>query len=236
MRLREAGPTSGPDVVIVLGWGNRLHHENVQWLSDQLTEAGYRTHTFQIPDVIDDFEREYLAPVREYVAELGAVRLVGHSTGGLITAFLDWAKTNTYLSPWWGIPSGPAGLDVAVLSALSRIPTRRPLVPVGQSDRQSIGDRATEKQLREGPTRAAPSFLREIRRAHSERPPVSSDAVVFCSPRDTVVSVRAIAEAASFDQLVFYDGGHELFSSKKRDTYRETLLDAVANGRDALDA
>lgn len=60
MRVSKAAPTwcwcSG---------GNRLHHQNVRWLSEQLTTAGYRTHTVQIPDIIGDFEREYLAPVRE---------------------------------------------------------------------------------------------------------------------------------------------------------------------------
>jgi hypothetical protein len=236
MRVRRDGPASGPDVVLVLGWGNKLHHENVAWLYEQLAEAGYRTHTFQIPEVIGDFEREYLDPIREYVDDLDGFRLVGHSTGGLITAFLDGGITRTYLSPWWGNPAGPVGLDGAVLSVLSRIPTRRPLIPTGGSERQELGDQATRTQLREGPAWLAPSFLREIQRAHERRPSIDRDAVVFCSPRDAIVSVRAIVEAVSFDQLVFYDGGHELFSSSARESYRGTLLATVEDGIDALDS
>ena len=60
------------------------------------------------------------------------------------------------------------------------------------------------------------------------------DAVVFCSLRDEVVSVRAIGEAADADQVRVYEGGHELFSSRRRDEYVEDVLAAVDGGLDAV--
>lgn len=234
MQLTRDGPVDGPNVVLILGWGNKHDHENVTWLRERLADDGYRVHAFQIPEVIGDFETEYLGPVEDLVADLESFRLVTHSTGGLIGAFVDGGITRTHLSPWWGFPRGPAGLDDSLLSLLARIPTRRPLVPSGQSSREDLGALATDRQLSEGPTRAAPSFLREVRRAQDTRPDIDEDTVVFCSPRDGVVSVRAIVEAVSFDQLVFYDGGHEWFSSPSRDELLDTFLAAVDGGLDAV--
>jgi hypothetical protein len=230
MEITQNGPEDGPPVVLVMGWGNKLHHENVTWLSALFAEAGYRVHTFQIPVTISDFEAEYLEPVEEYVEEFEQFRLVGHSTGGLIAPFLDGGITRTYLSPWWGFPQGPVGADDTLLGLFSKLPTSREIIPSGESSAEDIGELATEQQLAEGPTKVAPTFLREIRRAHRERPPIDDDAVVFCTPADSIVSVRAIADAVSFDQLVFYEGEHELFSSRNREAYRETLLEAVEDG------
>lgn len=235
MQTASAGPEDGPDVVVVMGWGNKLHHENVQWLRDLLTDAGYRAHMFQIPEVISDFETEYLAPVQTYTAALDEFRLVSHSTGGLITAYLDGGFTRTYLSPWWGFPSGPVGLDSAVLSLFTSIPISRPIIPTGEASREDLGELATETQLSEGPSRAAPTFLREARRAQAARPAIDDDAVVFCSPRDSVVGIRPVVRAVDFDQLVFYDGGHEWFSSTEREAHVDTFLDAVEDGLDGLD-
>jgi hypothetical protein len=49
-----------------------------------------------------------------------------------------------------------------------------------------------------------------------------------------VVSTRAVGRAISASQLVVYDGGHELFSSRRREAYVEDVLAAVEGGASAL--
>ena len=116
------------DLVFVLGWTNKPEYTNIRWLIDHLTDAGYRVHAVEIPRVVSDFDAEYLDPVAAYVADLGEYRFLGHSTGGLIGAFLDEPAptTRVYLSPWWGFNEGLTG---PLLSLLMRIPTRRTIVP-----------------------------------------------------------------------------------------------------------
>lgn len=234
MQISTAGPEDGTNLILVLGWGNRTHHENVQWLVEVFTDEGYRVHTFQIPDVITDFDDEYLAPVQEYAADLDSYHLLTHSTGGLIGAYLDGAETETYLSPWWGMALPPVGVDGLLLDLFKRLPTARPILPSGESSRSDLGELATDEQLSDGPTNAAPTFLKEVSLAHENRPPIDDDAVVFCTLRDPVVGVRAIGDAVPASQIVLYDGGHELFSSESRDSHRQTLLDAVEHGVEAL--
>jgi hypothetical protein len=233
MNCKQYGPEGGPDLVCILGWGNRLHHENVQWLLDQFTDEGYRVHAFEIPVVVTDFEREYVAPVDRYVDDLGEYRLVGHSAGGLVAAYLDGAQT-TFLSPFWGFPEGQVGIDDALLDLVSRVPVAKPMLPTGTASRSAIGELATERELRESPSRAAPTFIREARQAHRDLPPIDDDAVVFCSLADPVVSTRAIGRAVPAERTVVYDGGHELFASRSRDDHLDTLLAVVDEGADAL--
>jgi pimeloyl-ACP methyl ester carboxylesterase len=235
MNVEQYGPEDAPDLVCILGWGNQLHHENARWLIDQFVEAGYRVHAFEIPVVITDFEREYVAPVDEYVADLDSFRLVGHSAGGLTAAYLDGARTSTFLSPFWGFPRGQVGIDDALLALAALVPLDRPVLPSGTSTRDAIGELATERELREGPSRAAPTFIREARRAHRDLPPIDEDAVVFCTLADPVVSTRAIGEAVPAGRTVVYDGGHELFASRSREEHLETLLGVVDEGASALD-
>lgn len=227
MRVTTDGPEDGAALVWILGWGNRFSHGNVEWLRGQFADAGYHVHTFQIPDVISDFRGEYVEPIQKYLADIESFRLVGHSTGGLIAPYLDGATTTTYLSPWWGFPEGSLGLDRAVLSLLAKIPTRRKILFSGRSERAAIGELATDAQMADGDPWAAPTFFREALWAHEHRPAIDPEATVFCTPRDPVVSVRAIAEAVSLDQIVFYEGGHEWFSSPCRETQLDTLLSAV---------
>ncbi len=233
MNCKQYGPEGGPDLVCILGWGNRLHHENVQWLLDQFTDEGYRVHAFEIPVVVTDFEREYVAPVDRYVDDLGEYRLVGHSAGGLVAAYLDGAQT-TFLSPFWRFPEGQVGIDDALLDLVSRVPVAKPMLPTGTASRSAIGELATERELRESPSRAAPTFIREARQAHRDLPPIDDDAVVFCSLADPVVSTRAIGRAVPAERTVVYDGGHELFASRSRDEHLDTLLAVVDEGADAL--
>jgi len=226
----------GDDLVVVLGWGNRLDHENVRWLLDELAES-YRVHAFRIPDAITDFEREYVRPIERYVADLDEWRLLGHSTGGLIGPYVATAAsttaptTRTYLSPWWG---EPPGRDGPLLDVLAKLPISRPILPGSIDDRELLGDLTTDRQLDEGPD-AAPTFLRETRRAHRELPPIDDDAVVFCSLRDRVVSTRAIGDRMPADRVRLYDGGHELFSSSSRAERIDDVLAAVREGASGLD-
>jgi hypothetical protein len=232
MNRETFGPADGDALLVVLGWGNRLRHENVQWLVDALADEGYRVHCFELPVVITDFDREYLAPVRTVAEDLDSFRLLGHSTGGLIGAYVDGATTKTYLSPWWGFPRDTEG---PLLSLVTKLPTARQLVPSGTASRDELGQLATDEQLADGPTRAAPTFLREARRAQRERPPIDDEAVVFCTLRDQIVSVRAIGRSVAAERIRLYDGGHELFSSESRDRHRDTLRAVVADGPAGLD-
>ncbi len=231
MKRTTTGPADGPDLLLVLGWGNRLAHDNVNWLRTQFVDEGYRVHTFEIPTTITDFEREYVRPLARYAADLGSFRLVCHSTGGLIGPFVDGATTRTYLSPWWGIHAGQGGIAFDVIR---RLPISRPVVPTGTVTREMIGALATEQQLRAVPKRTSPAFLREIVAAQNRRPVIEESAVVFCSLRDEIVSVRAIGEAMPAARTVLYDGGHELFSAQCRDDVLPELLAAVDGGAAVL--
>jgi hypothetical protein len=219
----------GDDLVVVLGWGNRLDHENVRWLIDRLADE-YRVHAFQIPDAISEFEREYVRPIERYVDDLGEWRIHGHSTGGLIGPVVAAATTppttRTYLSPWWGNPPERQGL---LFDLLERLPVSRSILPGGVDDRRLIGDLTTDDQLAKAPN-AAPTFLRETHQAHERLPPIHDDAVVFCTLRDQIVSTRAIGERVPADRTYLYDGGHELFSSSSRDDRIEDVLAAVRDG------
>lgn len=236
MRTETRGDPADPDLVCVLGWGNRLDHENVGWLLDALAADSF-VHAIEIPTVISSFETEYLEPVRERVADVGEYRFVGHSTGGLIGAFLrgpDHAPTTrTYLSPWWGMAPETTG---PLLDAVCRLPTRRSVVPTGTADRDALGDLATDRQLRESPSRAAPTFLREARRAQRGLRDLDPDptAVAFCALTDSVVDPRRVGDRVSAGRTVLYNGGHELFSSASRTDHAETLRRVVREGPDGL--
>ncbi|OYR54083.1 alpha/beta hydrolase [Halorubrum halodurans] len=231
MRTETVGDPEDPDLVCLLGWGNRPDHENVRWLLETLAADSY-VHAIEIPTVVSSFEREYLAPVREHVADLDEYRLVGHSTGGLIGAYLRGSHapaTRTYLSPWWGMSPESTG---PLLDAICRVPTRRSVVPAGTADRDALGELATDRQLREGPDRAAPTFLREARRAQAglARIDPDPDAVAVCTLTDPIVDPRRVGDRIPADRTVLYDGGHELFSSRSREAHAPTLRAVVREG------
>ncbi|WP_257299586.1 alpha/beta hydrolase [Haloarchaeobius sp. FL176] len=231
MQSQVTNEDGASDLVFVLGWGNRHEHENVDWMVRQFADAGYRVHTLQIPVFPDDFGADYLGPVRSYCADLDEFRLAGHSTGGLIAAYLDGAETTTYLSPWWDFPPESKG---ALFSLVGKLGLDAKFIPSGVGDRRAIGELTTDRQLADIPEKVSPRFVREASRGHRNRPEIDDDAVVFCSLRDQVVSVRAIGEAVDADQVRVYEGGHELFSSRRRDEYVEQLLAAVDGGLDAV--
>jgi len=222
---------AGEDLVFVLGWGNKLFHENVRWLVDELVDAGYLVHAFRIPTTITDFRSEYVEPVAEFVRDLDGYRLLTHSTGGLIGAYLDGATRRVYLSPFWGFPAGP---EEPLYDLLAKLPVSAELLPAGTADREALGDLATDRQLETGADAAAPTWIRECLDAQANLPPIDDDAVVFCSLRDSVVSTRAIGERVPAERVVLYDGGHELFSSSSRDRRLPTLLAALEDGAAAV--
>lgn len=220
-------------LVFVLGFGNRPEHDGVQWLLDRLTDAGYRVTAFEIPRTVTDFESEYLAPVADYVADLDSYRLLSHSTGGLIARYVDadgGLETRTYLSPWWGFHED---LETPLVSLLMKLPVSKPILPAS-SDRSDLGELASDEWLADSPDYAAPTFLREARRAQKAIPPFDEDDVVFYNPEDPIVGADAIEAQTPAANRVEFTGGHELFNSRCRDEHVETLLAAVDRGTDAL--
>lgn len=232
MRHRIFNADGDEDLVFVMGWGNRWTHENVSWLIGQLTDAGYRVHAFELPTNIDDFKADWLEPIAEYVRDLGAYQLLGHSAGALIAQALDGADNHVYLSPWWGYGEN---FPEPLLDAVSTLPTTFPCLPIGDLDEDALGERTTDHQIETTPSWVSPAFVRETRRAQDELLTIDHDAVVFCSLRDPVVSLRPIGERVPAEHVVLYNGGHELFSSAARDHYVDRLLAALENGSAAVE-
>lgn len=219
------------ELVFVLGWGNRVEHENVQWLVERLVATEYRVTVFQIPTVITDYETEWVDPIAAYVDDLDGYRLLAHSTGGLIAEYLSGAETCVYASPWWGFHDN---LRNPIVSLAMKLPISRPILPASV-EREQLGSLATDRQLADSPDRVAPTFLREGKRAQRTLPPFDGEPVVFYTPEDPIVSVDAIRERAPEANRVVYEGGHQLFDSPSRDEHVETILDALERGAAALD-
>ncbi|SIR57891.1 alpha/beta hydrolase [Natronorubrum thiooxidans] len=232
MRHRIFGEDGDTDLVFVMGWGNRWTHENVSWLIGKLTDAGYRVHAFELPTNIDDFKADWLEPIAEYVLELEEYQLLGHSAGALVGQALDGADNHVYLSPWWGYSEA---YPEPLLDVVAKLPTTFPCLPIGEMDREALGEKATDHQLATLPRWVSPAFVRETRRAQAELLTIDHDAIVFCSLRDPVVSLAPIGERVPADHVVLYDGGHELFSAVSRDRHIDTLLAALEDGADALE-
>lgn len=233
MRRETFGDDGGEAVVFVLGWGNRPEHDGVQWLVDHLVEEGFRVTAFELPRTITDFEAEYLDPVRTYVADVEAPRLLGHSTGGLILRHLpdvDGLVSRTYLSPWWGFHDD---LENPLVSLLMKLPVSRPFLPAS-ADREDLGGLAADAWVADSPDYASPTFLREARRAQASLPPFDADDAVFYNPDDAIVGAGTIEAQAPEANRIAFEGGHELFNSRSRDEHLDDLLAAVEGGIDTL--
>lgn len=220
MESRTFNTSGGPSILFVMGVGNRVDGANVHWLIDQLTDVGYRIHALQLPTDIAEFDQGYRVPVQRAHDEHDPVAVIGHSLGGLVTAYLETTARTVYLSPWWGI------YDAKVSSwerwLVPRLPVRARILPI-KTRREELGVYLSDTDWRRVPKRISPVFITEIYRAQRTRPPISDDAVVFVSLEDTIISLRAVGAAVSPDQIRLYDGGHELFSA----TGRQEAIDEV---------
>jgi alpha-beta hydrolase superfamily lysophospholipase len=198
--------------------------ENERWFVDRLVDAGHRVHAIELPTEVADFEREYLRPVQRYHDTHAPAAVVSHSLGGLVAAHLVTDASRVYLAPWWGL----YGLKYLGWQSrvVPRLPTRVRILPV-RASRSEIGGRVTDEGWAALPRRISPVTVTEIHRAQEALPSIDDEAVVFCSLRDTIVSLRTIGEVASRDQVRLYDGGHELFSSTDRRAATREVLAAL---------
>ena len=222
MRTRVYGEDNDRDLLLLLGWGERLGNHGFTWSVDLTTSAGFRTHVVEFPDSVRDFDRDYVQPVKSYQAALGDHIVIGYSLGGLIAAYLSAQQKTIYLSPFWGMFGHK--LMKTRLALVRRLGLNIPLAPI-DFGREEIGDMATEEDWESVPKRATPVWLREILKAQENMPPIQQSSVVFCSLKDTIVSLKAIGERAG--NVILYDGHHELYSSSNRELYREELLTAL---------
>lgn len=220
MISRTFNPAGSPTLLFVMGFGNRFDDPTVSWLIDQLTDAGYRVPAIQLPTNITDFQREYRRPVQRVHDEHAPAGVVSHSLGGLVTAYLETSARPVYLSPWWGIYEGKVASWERWL--VPRLPIRARILPI-KTRRAELGDYLSADEWKQLPKRVSPVYITEIYRAQQTRPAISSDAVVFVSLTDTIISLQAIGTAVPSDQIRLYEGGHQLFSA----TGRQAALDEV---------
>ena len=231
---RRSGSDAARDCLFVLGWGNRCRHENVQWLVDRLAER-YRVHVAELPTHITDVEREWVAPLTEYTADLDPFHVLSHSAGGLAVAHLEaeGLGNRVYLSPWWGSDYPLPGF---VFSALTSLPISRPVFPFSELEAEALGALATDQQVADSPTAASPAFLRTIDRTQRRLPPAREDAVAFCTLTDAIVDPRAVGHRLPADRIRLYDGGNEVFSSSVGERLTETVLETLERGPAGLRA
>lgn len=231
VRVTQHGNPLDDGLLFVLGWGNKPTHRSVEWLIDRLAYDGYRVHAVELPTNGWAFEQQYVAPVRAYALDRDLDLVLSHSTGGLVASHLDLAVRNVFLSPWWGMAL--EGLDRLLYPVVRRLPTKRPLAPSGIS-RPDLGEMKLEAEVADAPDRVSPAFLRMIESAQRTLPPFRETDVVFYSPTDRVVDVRAIGEQTPASNLVPYDGGHEFFASEARERTFTKVLAALDDGPDAV--
>jgi pimeloyl-ACP methyl ester carboxylesterase len=235
MRITRRG-TGDEDLLVVLGWGNRVAHEHVAWLLTRLLEAGYRVHAVTIPTNVWNFDDQYLAPLDDYVSERDFDIVLSHSTGGLIAEHLAERHPlrNVFLSPWWGVRTA-GRIDPAILAVFERLPTTRRLHSPGL-DADAIGDLKSPAEAELGPSGLSPAFLGTIRDAQARLGAFDESDVVFYTPTDRVVDPAAIEARAPAANRVRYDGGHEFFASSGRNAVLDDVLAALENGPAAISA
>lgn len=224
MIAKTCNPEGCPVVVFIGGWGQRLDSPNTRWLLDVLTTAGMAVHAFELPTGMTDLHREYVEPVARFRASLGPHGVLSHSAGGLVAAHALAGRRGVYLSPWWGLYGGK--LRARALQWCLRLPLRARLLPIDFT-RDELGDLVTDEDWAALPKRVSPRFVAEIARAQAALPPVAPESLVFCSLRETIVGLDAIARRVRADRIVLYEGGHELYSSSCRETFRERIVEAL---------
>ncbi|NHN41196.1 alpha/beta hydrolase [Halorubellus sp. JP-L1] len=211
---------SDRDLAWVMGWGNVVESRHERWFVDRLVDAGYRVHAVELPTTTPDFQRDCVAPVREFLDGLDDPVVLAHSMGGLALAHADPDPPAVYLSPWWGMHDLPI-----VVEPLLALPVATPFLPISV-DPEDLGGLATAADAT-APNRVAPKWIQTIRAAQRSLPDLDPEDHVFYTPTDRVVDPRAIEAHAPEDQRTAYDGGHELFASERRDEYVQWVLDAL---------
>lgn len=217
---RTFNESGSPTLLFVMGFGNRFGGDSVEWIVDRFTDAGYRVHAVRLPTDSTDFDREYRRPVQRVHDEQEPAVVVGHSLGGLVTAFLETTARTVYLSPWWGIYEGKVSAWQRWI--IPRLPIRARVLPIN-TRREEIGRYLSDDEWEQLPKRISPVYITEIYRAQRARPPIGEQAVVFVSLTDTIVSLTAIGRAVDSGQVTLYDGGHQLFAA----TGRRAVMDEV---------
>ncbi len=225
MHVQRFGDDGDPDLLFVMGFGDRADGANERWFAHRLAAAGFRVHAVQLPVSVTDFDRAYLHPLRAYHDEVAPEAVVGHSLGGLVAAHLETTARCVYLAPWWGL-FGEKNLTWERW-VVPRLPITTPLLSI-RTERDEIGELVTDEQWARLPKRVSPAFVTTVYRAQQRRPPVGDESVVFVSLRDTVVSLRAIGEAVSTEQIRLYEGGHQLYASADRREATAAVLSALA--------
>lgn len=216
---------SGDDLLLVLGWGNRVDGTNERWFAQQVANEGYRVTIVELPTNPTAFEREYLAHVAGARDDLDDPAVVAHSTGALVAAHLE-PKRAVYVSPWWAFYGEK--LRGRFLEWGSKLPIERPIVPI-DFDRDEVGPRVTDRQWDRVPNRVSPAFIREVRRAQDALPPIRETARVCASLRDTIVGLQGVGARVPPERIHLFDGGHEPFAAADRTAATAVVTDALAD-------
>lgn len=222
MKSAIYGENNRKGLFFLPGWGNRIGDPNMGWLIDLLVSDGFKVHVFEFPCNLKDFNREYLEPVKAYQDSLGPHVMLSHSLGGLVASYCSAQSKTVYLSPWWGIFGNKLrGMMLALACSLK---SSLYVLPIDFA-KDEVGDLATDAYWAALPKKVSPLFVREIVKAQKAMPALPQNHVVFCSLKDTIVDLKAIGERA--DNIIVYDGFHELFSSSTRERHRNELLNAL---------
>lgn len=221
MDSRTFNEAGSPTLLFVMGFGNRVEGATEGWFIDWLTDNGYQVHAIQLATDIADFHQEYIVPVQRIHDDQDPVAVLGHSLGGLVTAFLETAARNVYLSPWWGMYEAKVSAWEEWL--VPQLPIRARILPI-KTRRDELGDHLSDAEWEQLPKRLSPVFITEVFRAQQARPPIDDDAAVFASLEDTIVSLRSVGAAVAADQIRLYDGGHQLFAARGRQEAIDEVL------------
>jgi hypothetical protein len=214
----------GDDLLFVMGWGNRVDGTNERWFAEQLADEGYQVTLVGLPTNPTDFERDYLAPLADVRGDLETPAVVAHSTGGLVAANLRPERA-VYVSPWWAFYGEK--LRGWLLELGSKLPVSAPVIPV-DFGREEVGPRVTDRGWERVPDRVSPAFVREVRRAQAELPPVADRSRVCVSLADTVVGLQGVGEHVPPGRIHLYDGGHEPFAAADRKAATAVVTGALA--------
>lgn len=221
---RTVGQTDRPDVLLVLGLGNRVRGTNEKWFCRRIAGRGFRVRSVQLPTNATSFTEDLVSPVQSIHDDIDPVAVVGHSLGGLVASHLRTDAGTVYCSPWWGFrPEQTSWLRRAIIRHVS---IGWQIVPVS-IDPSVVGARMRAAAAEAMPSRLSPAFLAAVDRGQRTRPAIDRDAVVFVCIADGLVGVDAIGKAVSPEQLELFTGGHEIFSVAGRESVVNRVAAAI---------